>query len=52
MISLGLHLVIMLFPLQMHEVELIDEPEFLEEFNGAINSSPIDVRLSFAGAFE
>jgi hypothetical protein len=52
MIAFGLHLVIMLFSLQMHEIELIDEPEFLEEFDGAINRSPIDMGLSLARAFE
>jgi len=52
MILPGLDLVIVFFALQVHEVQLINEPKFLEELNSAVNSCAINVRLLLAGSLE
>jgi len=46
MIPPGLDLVIVLFAVQVHEVQLIHEPEFLEQFNGAVHGGTIDAGFS------
>ncbi len=43
MLSPGLHLVKVLFPFQMHEIQLIHQPEFFQKFNGSVDGGPVDV---------
>jgi hypothetical protein len=39
----------MLFPLQVHEVELVDKALPFEQIQGAIDSDAIDLRIEFLG---
>ena len=48
MFSRGLHFVKMLFPFQMHQVEFVHQPQFLQKIDGAINSGSIDFGMPFA----
>ena len=48
MFSSGLHFVKVLFPFQMHQVEFVHQPEFLQKIDGAINSGTIDLGVTFA----
>ena len=43
MVLLCLDLVIMLFPVQVHQVQLIDQPQAFEQFKGPVNGRAIDV---------
>ena len=52
MVALGLYLVVVLFTLQMHEVEFVDQAQLLKELDCAINSGAVDVRLPPAGKFD
>ena len=52
MIAFGLDLVIMLFALQVHQIEFIDQPQLLEQIDGAIHRGTVDVRFPLAGQFE
>ena len=42
-------LVVMLFALHVHEVELVDQPVALEQVDGAIDGDFIDLGIQFAG---
>ncbi len=52
MLARGPHLVIVLFPFQMHEVEFIHQPESLQKVDRAINSCTIDFGVSFTSEFK
>ena len=49
-VSLRATFVKMLFPLQVHEVELVDKALPFEQIQGAIDSDAIDLRIEFLGA--
>lgn len=44
------HFVVVFFALQMHEIQLIDEPQLFKEFDRSVNRGAINVRLPFAGS--
>src|SRR5580693_9123597 len=48
MFSNGLYFVKVLFPFQMHQVEFVHQPEFLQKVNGAINGGAIYPGVAFA----
>jgi hypothetical protein len=50
MVLLCLDLVIMLFPVQMHQVQLIDQPQAFEQFKGPVHGRAIDVGVPLASA--
>lgn len=45
-VAFALHLIKMLLTFQVHEVQFIDEAEFFEKFDGAVNRGAIDVGLT------
>ncbi len=50
MVLLCLDLVIMLFPVQVHQVQLIDQPQAFEQFKGPVHGRAIDVGVPLASA--
>ena len=48
MIFLGLDLVVVLFTVEVHQVQLIDHPESLQQLDGSVHRSSIDIRISIA----
>ena len=50
MILLCLDLVIMLFPVQVHQVQFIDQPQAFEQFKGPVHGRAIDVGVPLASA--
>jgi len=52
MILLCLDLVIMLFTVEVHQVELIDQPHALEQLKRPVNGSAIDFGVPLAGALQ
>ena len=52
MFAPGLHFVKMFFAFEMHEVELIHQPQSLQKIDGAINGGSIDIGLPLAGELE
>ena len=47
-VDVRLRLVKMLLSTQVHEVELIDQPQFLQELDGAVDGRPVDVLVTLA----
>src|ERR1700677_529181 len=50
MVFLRLDLVIMLFSVEVHQVELIDQPQALKQLQGAVDGRTIDIGVPLAGA--
>lgn len=48
MVFLSLNLVIVLFSVEVHQVELIDQPKALEQFQGPVDGRTIDIGISLA----
>ena len=48
----GFHFVIMLFALQMHQVQFVDQPMLLEQFEGPVHGGAIDIREASLGDFQ
>jgi hypothetical protein len=48
MIFLCLDLVVVLFTVEVHQVQFIDHPEALQQLDGSIHRSSIDIRISIA----
>jgi hypothetical protein len=48
MILLSLDLVVMLFSVEVHQVQFIDHPESLQQLDGSVHRSSIDIRISIA----
>jgi len=46
MIDIGLGFVKVLLAIQMHQVELVDQPQFLEKFNGPVHCCAIDLAVA------
>ena len=47
-IAPGFYLVVVLFTLQVHQVQLVDESMLFQQLDGPIDRSPVDLRLSLA----
>jgi hypothetical protein len=50
MVFLRLDLVIMLFSVEVHQVQLIDQPQALEQLQGPVYGRAIDIGVPLAGA--
>ena len=51
-IAFGARLVVMLFPFQVHQVELVDQPQLLQQFDGAVYRGAVDSRRAFASQLQ
>ena len=47
-VAFGLDFVVVLFPLQVHQVQLVDESKFFEEFKGPVHRGPVDIWFAFS----
>jgi len=51
-IAARLDFVVMLLTLQVHQIQFIDEPKLLQQFERSIDGCPIDIRVPFARQFQ
>ena len=52
MIFLRLYFVVVLFSVEVHKIEFVDQPQPLQQFEGPVDGRTIDVRISLAGPSE
>jgi hypothetical protein len=51
-ILLRLDFVIVFFAVEMHEIELVDHAQALEQFDGPVNCGAVDLWIAFAGQLQ
>ena len=52
MVAPRFHFVVVLFTLQVHQVQLINQAEFLQQFNGSIHRRTVNILVQLASLFQ